>query len=139
MELPITSIVVALLALIMIPLTVQVSLRRIALGKAKNDITAFVFGDAGDEILRRRTRAFGNFIEYVPVCAILLALLEVAHAPPLLVLAMGITLVFSRCLHAYGMLYSSNPAFRGFAMFLTYVMLLGMASSLLIRYVSLTV
>ena len=39
--------------------SVQTSLRRAKLNTA--------FGDAGDETLRRRIRAHGNFIEYAPL------------------------------------------------------------------------
>lgn len=73
LALPFTSITAASLAMIMLPLTLQVSLRRVAIGSV-------VFGDGGDDVLRRRIRAFGNFTEYTPLCLILLALLEAQGA-----------------------------------------------------------
>ena len=77
----------------MFPLTLQVSLRRAALGKAQGDLTAVTFGDGSDEVLRRRTRAFGNFIEYVPLCLVTLTLTELAGASPTLLWSIGGLLV----------------------------------------------
>lgn len=119
-NLEITSTIASVLALIMLPLTLQVSLRRTALGKAQNNLTAFVFGDGDDETLRRRIRAFGNFVEYVPLCLIMLGLLEIAQASHSLLWSVGGLLVGGRLLHAVGMLYANNPASRGLGMLMTY-------------------
>lgn len=54
-SLPITSTIAACLAIIMFPLTLQISMRRKSIGNV-------VFGDGNDDVLRRRIRAFGNFI-----------------------------------------------------------------------------
>ncbi len=119
--LPITSIIAALLALAVIPLAMQISIRRIALGKAAGDPTAVVFGDGDDAILRRRIRAFGNFIEYVPVALVVLALMELQGGEALWVWGAGIALLLGRALHAVGMLYAESPAPRGLGMVLTYI------------------
>ena len=116
----VTSIIASILAILMFPLTLQISIRRAALGKAANDLTAVVFGDGGDEKLRRRIRALGNFIEYVPMCLIMLALMESSGASRNLLWSVGGLLVFGRFLHALCMLYMNNPATRGIAMFMTY-------------------
>jgi uncharacterized protein len=116
----VTSIIASILAILMLPLTLQISIRRAALGKAANDLTAVVFGDGGDEKLRRRIRALGNFIEYVPMCLIMLALIESSGAGETLLWSVGGLLVCGRVLHALGMLYINNPAPRGIAMFMTY-------------------
>ncbi len=134
LALPITSFVAALLALLMFPLTLGVSMRRRALGSAKGDVTAFVFGDGNDDTLRRRIRAFGNFIEYVPTCLVMLALTEVGGASAGFLWSMGGLLVAGRIVHSLGMLYADSPAPRGLAMFMTYVSFLGPAVWLLIRY-----
>ena len=94
----ITSLFTGLLALMMVPLSLQISLRRAGL-KA-------TFGDADDATLRRRIRAHGNFIEYVPLALILLGMVEWQSAPPTIVWTLGIAILVSRLLHAYGMLYS---------------------------------
>ena len=94
----------------MVPLSLQISLRRAGLKTA--------FGDADDETLRRRIRAHGNFVEYVPVGLIALGLVEWNDGPPLFVWGLGVALLLARLLHAYGMLYTSTPNFRGAAMLL---------------------
>lgn len=108
MSLAITSLFAGLLTLMMVPLSLQVSLRRAGLNTT--------FGDAGDEMLRRRIRAHGNFIEYVPTGLIALGLVEWSGAPTLFVWVLGTALVGARMLHSYGMLYTSTPTFRAAAM-----------------------
>ena len=123
--LPITSTIAALLAIMMFMLTLAVSLRRASLGKAAGDLTKHVFGDGGDETLMRRNRAFGNFIEYVPACLIMLTMIELSGASSTLIWPLGGTFVVGRILHALGMLI--NPYFpppRGLGMLSTYATLL---------------
>lgn len=108
MSFHITSLFAGLLALMMVPMSLQVSLRRVGV-KAS-------FGDADDETLRRRIRAHGNFIEYVPTALIALGLVEWNAAPPTLVWTLGIAFLASRVLHAYGMLYASTPTVQGIGM-----------------------
>jgi uncharacterized membrane protein YecN with MAPEG domain len=114
--LEITALFAGILTLMMVPLSLQVSLRRAGL-KAS-------FGDADDEILRRRIRAHGNFTEYVPTGLIALGLVEWTAAPALLVWVLGLTLLVARLLHAYGMLYTSTPAIRGSGMMIQHAMVL---------------
>lgn len=119
MTLPITSAVAAILALLMFPLTVQISLRRAALGKAEGNAFAYVFGDANDEVLKRRIRAFGNFIEYTPFCLLLLALIEIANASNTVLCITASALLGGRFIHAAGMLLGIS-SLRGLAMMMTY-------------------
>jgi uncharacterized protein len=92
-----------------------------------------VFGDGGDATLRKRIRAFGNFIEYVPLCLFLLFLAEYAQAPHWLVLVAGIFIVTGRLCHAVGMLFFEHPALRGIGMMLTHASLLMTAFWLLLN------
>ncbi|AEF54208.1 MAPEG family protein [Marinomonas posidonica] len=132
-ELEITSIAASILAILMFPLTVQISMRRAALGKAVGDMKAVVFGDGNDEKLRRRIRAFGNFIEYAPMCLIMLGLLENASAGKTLVWSVACLLIAGRMIHALGMLYADNPTPRGIGMFMTYISFLMPAGWLLLN------
>lgn len=120
MSLPITATIAACLALIMFPLTLQVSMRRAALGKAMGKLNGVAFGDGDDDVLRRRIRAFGNFTEYAPMCLLMLALTENAGASPTFIWTIGGLLLFGRALHALGMLYTNSPVPRAIAMFMTY-------------------
>jgi uncharacterized membrane protein YecN with MAPEG domain len=130
LALPITSTIASALAILMFPLTMAVSLQRLALGKAMGDLTGAVFGDADDDTLRRRIRAFGNFIEYAPFCVLMLALFESAGASTLWMWSLGASLILGRVIHAAGMLYARSPVPRAIGMMLTYVAFLGPAVGL---------
>ena len=90
----ITSIVAALLSLILIKLSFAViNLRR------ENKVS---LGSGGNEALERAIRAQGNFAEYVPSGLILIACLELNGAPWWLVLIPGLSLIAGRVFHAQG-------------------------------------
>lgn len=108
MSLQVTSLIAGLFALMVVPLSFQITMRRF---KVRT-----VFGDAGDETLRRRIRALGNFTEYVPLALIVLGLVEGQGAPSLLVWPLGIAFLASRMAHAVGMLYSATPTLRAIGM-----------------------
>jgi uncharacterized protein len=82
-------------------------------------------------MLRRRIRAQGNFIEYVPLGLISLGLVEAQVAPAWTVVGIGIVLAFGRLLHAIGMFWGLGPV-RGFGMLLTYAALLVAAGRLIL-------
>lgn len=124
--LPVTIVFVAIFALIQIPMTVAVGLRRLQ--------TDVQFMDGGDNILLQRMRAHGNFTETVPIALLAMAAAELAGAPQILLLAGGISLLLGRMLHyativttgfgigrAIGMLLtlSSLVLFPGFVLFKT--------------------
>ena len=81
------------------PIGLERLIRRFTLGKARGDIASVSIGDAGDEILQRRIRAFGNLIEYAPMCVILLALLENTSAPANLLWTAAGLVVFGRLIY----------------------------------------
>lgn len=113
-SLPITSLFIAIFAIALIALSIPVSLRRVKVGVP--------VGEGTDEPLRRRIRAQGNFIEYVPLALIALGLVEAHEAPTWMVLSIGIVLALGRLLHVIGML-CNVAALRGFGMILTYLSL----------------
>ena len=93
--LSISSIYVALLGLLFVPITMRIGLYR---SKNKIDI-----GDAGDKKLLRMVRSHANFTETVPLALILLVILELTGGSQTLLHAMGVTLVVSRVLHYIGL------------------------------------
>lgn len=107
--LEITSKLVALLAMQMLVLSMLVSFRRVSLGKSQGDIAKFPYQDGGDETLRRRMRAFGNFIEYTPMCVIIIAVMEFNQIEPKILWWLGGAFIAGRLLHSIGML--TNPHF----------------------------
>ena len=59
-------------------------------------------GDGGNQEMTRRIRVHGNFIEYVPLTLILMALAELQGQPAWAVHLIGACLVIGRLAHAYG-------------------------------------
>jgi len=61
------------------------------------------FGDAGNPALRSAIRAHAHFAEYVPIIALMVAMLEMSGMPGWRVHLLMATLVVSRALHPFGM------------------------------------
>ncbi|HWA51024.1 MAG TPA: MAPEG family protein [Dongiaceae bacterium] len=59
-------------------------------------------GDGGNAELTRRMRVHGNFIEYVPLTLILMALAELQGQPAWTIHLIGLSLALGRLAHAYG-------------------------------------
>jgi uncharacterized membrane protein YecN with MAPEG domain len=96
----ITALYLAVLALLYTVLALQV-------GRLRQTNRAS-FGDNDSAQLRSAIRAHANFIEYVPIITLMVAMLEMAGASALRVhLLMGALLV-SRLLHPLGMYAKSN-------------------------------
>ena len=96
----ITATYLALLALLYTVLAVQVGRLR------QRDRAAF--GDNGSLELRSAIRAHANFIEYVPIITLMVAMLEMSGLAAMRVhLLMG-ALLISRLLHPLGMYAAPN-------------------------------
>ncbi|NIZ01247.1 MAPEG family protein [Thalassospira lucentensis] len=96
LPLPVTICLTALFALMLTALSLFVSLRRRELGLA--------MGDGDDQILRRRIRAHGNFIENAPMCILLILALEAVLATSDAIWLVALVLFVARVLHAIGTL-----------------------------------
>ena len=92
---PITAIFTALLALMLIGISVRVTLLR-----TRKKVS---LGDGGDQELGAAIRVQGNFIEYVPIALALMATIEWTGARPGLVYAYGAVLLAARISHAWGL------------------------------------
>ncbi|CAN5171333.1 MAPEG family protein [soil metagenome] len=66
--------------------------------------------DEGVPELVRASRAFGNAVEYVPVCLVGLAVLAAVGAPALLIHALGGALFIGRAAHAVGLSRSASTS-----------------------------
>ncbi len=91
----ITALYTSILAFIMLFLAYKTSARRT---EAKINL-----GTGNDDLMERRSRAFGNFIEFVPMFILLMAMMEVQGYGTIYVHILGITTVVGRILHALGM------------------------------------
>ena len=95
MEYPVTTLYAALLGLLLIFLSDQVSRSR------KRSSISLGHGD--NIALERAMRAQGNFVEYVPFGLILMLLLESEIAEIWALHLFGVMLLAGRLMHAYGM------------------------------------
>jgi uncharacterized membrane protein YecN with MAPEG domain len=72
-----------------------------------------LFGDAGNPTLRSAIRAHAHFAEYVPIIALMVAMLEMSGMAAWRVHLLMAALLVSRLLHPFGMYaISSKFAFR---------------------------
>ena len=129
MRLTITMLLAGVFALLMVPLSLQVSMRRVKIGGVS-------FGDGGDEVLRRRIRAHGNFIEYAPTALIAVALIEYGGGARSLVIGLACAFLSSRLLHAIGMLYTSTPTLRAGGMLIQHAAFLVSGCWLVLRAIA---
>lgn len=107
----------------LIPLTVQVGLKRIQ--------TGVLFGDGGDMALARRRAAQSNYLDHVPIFLLGLALSELGGAPDWLLLGAGGGFALGRTLHAWCMLATSGSGIsRAAGMVLTLISHLALAAFL---------
>lgn len=85
-------------------------------------------GDGGDALLARRMRVQANFIEYVPLALVLLALLELGGLARAWIWVFGSVLLLARVLHAVGLTSSAGTS-RGrfYGTLLTWIDLVAMA------------
>lgn len=129
----IISFYAALLALMLFILSVRVIRQRNSMRTG--------LGDGGDFFLQRDIRIHSNFIEYVPLCLMLLFLAEMQGLAEWSVHALGLLLVIGRIAHAYA-LYSQPDSktfpkwtmrFRIVGMSLTFMALLVPALFLLVQ------
>lgn len=124
--LPITSVFAALIALLYLTLTARVIRYR------RGNLISL--GDHGDKALETRMRAHGNCAEYAPFGLILLALVEMAGAPTIAVILLGLLLLVGRVVHGVGF-WGERPVMklRVLGMVLTLVMILISALGLLLH------
>ena len=122
----ITGLYVALGMLLVLILAIRVVQRR---------WTARIgIGDGDDKELRKRIRAHGNAIEYLPIGLLALLLLDLDGTTPLVLHACGIALLVARVAHAIGLSRpgGTSPE-RFFGMALTLLTLSAMAVLLLLQ------
>jgi uncharacterized membrane protein YecN with MAPEG domain len=85
-------------------------------------------GSGGDPVLERKIRAHANFIEFVPIALLMLALLELAGLQAAWLWSFGAVLLLARVMHALGLSRHAGYSFgRFWGTVLTMLVLLGMA------------
>ena len=122
----ITGYYAALLALLLLALSIRVIQARLA-GRV-------VLGLGDSRLLLRASRAQGNFVEYVPIMLVMLLLLELGGAPGWLLHILGSMTLAGRIAHGLGISREpENLRLRQLGMALTFTPLAAAAVALLLR------
>lgn len=98
---------------------------RVSASRFKHRIS---IGDQGNEELLVRMRTLSNFVEYVPLILILMALLEAVGGDRTILAWTGVLLVVSRILHAIGMPRPAPNVFRGAGAMITWGLMAALAA-----------
>ena len=106
--LPITFTFISVLAILMIPMTGWIGMRRDKIGRVLR-------GDGGDPILFKRIRIHGNLMENAPLLALTLGAAEYTGLRPAWLWLAVATFIVGRALH-YALFDSTK---RGLAMLIT--------------------
>jgi uncharacterized membrane protein YecN with MAPEG domain len=112
MQLPITSVLAGFMAVLLMVLNVQFTMRQIQLG---DDVFKNMTDGAGDDKLIRRRIAFMSAAFNIPMSIILLGLIELNGSTPTQVIILAVILVLCRILHAIGCYFQTLPLIRSFA------------------------
>ena len=102
MAFQITSLYGAILGLLCVALSVQVSLTRV---KTKVSLL-----DGSNPMLTEAIRRHGNFVEYVPIALILMAFAESGGGNHLLMHGLGVLLLAARLIHPFGIKHDNAAA-----------------------------
>lgn len=131
----ITLVYAALLALMLVGLSVKVIRARHRIGVA--------LGDADALVLQRHVRAHANFTEYTPMFLILLSLAEIEGLAGWATHILGFFFLMGRLMHAYSLLHAeryegqrllANPIWRIGGMALTLLCLIVLACLLPVQF-----
>ena len=82
-------------------------------------------GDGGNPAALRVIRGHANFAEYVPLILVMIGVLELGGMSPLVLHALGATLLVARVLHGYSLSFTEKwMAGRFYGTLLTFLVLL---------------
>lgn len=119
-DMGISAFFAAIFVIALVPLTVQVGIKRLQ--------TGIFFGDGGEPALAQRRAAQSNYLDHVPLFLMALVLGEITGAPPWLLIGAGSTMALGRLIHAYTMLFTAGTGNgRAVGMILTFLAHLGVA------------
>ena len=92
-------------------------------------------GDGGFGNLQQTIRAHANFMEYVPICLILLTILSASPVSHLILHIAGGALVIARLMHAIGLTSDSGRTFgRYWGTMITWLLLLALSFGNLVLF-----
>ena len=124
MNLMVTPLYAGLLVLWFLVLSIRVIRRR--------GIDKIYLGDGGNSRIARIIRGHANFVEYVPLALLLMAMLELTHFSIYLLHGLGIVLLIARLLHGYAFSFTEKFVFGRVAGALLTFLVLGIEAVLCI-------
>ena len=131
MQLPVTAMVAAGCAILLLILAIDTIRHRL---RAK-----VAFGDGGDARLTSASRAHGNLAEHAPIVLIMLGLLEFNNADHAVLCWIGVIFLLGRIAHAVGLYTPSAPGKapipRQIGVVMTFGTIAALAAMLLVRLV----
>ncbi len=83
----------------------------LVVGKTRGD-RGVLMGDGGDPALIRVMRGQANFVEYTPLCLLLILLMALLGAPAWLVHVFGLALTLGRVLHGLHFTRTDAPGWQ---------------------------
>jgi uncharacterized membrane protein YecN with MAPEG domain len=119
MILPVSAVVAAICALMLLITAIDTVRHRVRIGAA--------FGDKGDNKLVSASRAHGNLAEHAPIVILMMAFLELSHASHTGLVAIGALFVAARAAHIVGLYVPVNtkpPLPRSFGVISTWLIML---------------
>jgi len=117
MNIPITGFYAGLLTIFLFILTIRIIQWRFKLKVG--------LGDGQQTPLIKAVRIHGNFIEYVPLALLLLAIYELNSGNIFVLHSLGITLIVARLAHAIGLTKTTGTSlYRQFGVLATFTVLL---------------
>ncbi len=133
-NLPITAITAAILGLIYLALSARVIQARgsnkVSLGDGGGTLLA---GQEHTAPLMVAARSHANFAEYVPLCLILIGLVEMDGSRKWFVALLGILLIVGRVLHPLGMGRKIPNPYRAGGIVLTFTVVLLASGAILVH------
>ena len=97
-------------------------------------------GDGGEKVLARAIRVQANAVEYIPISLLLLFIAENNGANIWLLHIFGLSLLFGRLLHAYGLSRRGGVSFgRYWGIVITWLVMIGLSIQLIYDYLSASV
>lgn len=101
MSLPITSLVAAICAIMLLITAIDTVRQRLRLKAA--------FGDAGDSKLISASRSHGNLAEHAPIVILMIGMLELNEANHIALMSTGALFLVGRAAHIVGLYAPSAP------------------------------
>ena len=129
MNIPVTTILASVLAVVFLVLSLRVIRLRVEKKVAH--------GDGGDEELRRAIRGHANWAEYAPIGILLVLIAELQSVNMILLAVLAAAFALGRSFHAYGFAFTAGNVFlrvRGMQLTFFTILILALLNMAMLVY-----